>query len=521
MGNRPDKVNELTIIYGNSRRGEIEPCGCVDVQLGGIQKHGKLIEDFKNDEKYILHLDGGDLLFSSLEVPEELRGQWDLRADVLGKAYKKMGLDATTVGELDLAFGRAWYERFVNGRFEVVTSNIIDLKTGKTWFKPYIVKKISGLKVGIFGLINPSLFPKDDSRFNSFKVNPFIEAAKEMVKALRKKEKVDLVIVLAHLGVDEELSLPKNVDGIDIIVGGHGIEEPKKVIAIGNSLYLRSSFEGRKIGVVKIGFSPIRNGWLNEDELTSLNQKIEAIKHSLDSLFALKEREDYKKNSEFRATVDKQIEESKNDLNLVQSWIPKDKSKVNWYEGGLIPMLTESPNDPEISSLIEAYKSNLTALKSGKSVDITKVKGAIFATYQYCSQCHQKQYDIWKKSGHAKAWRTLVAKHQEFNLECMSCHTVGYKDNRGFGTALNDLQRKIDGVEKTFDYRTVQCENCHGARSTHPFDKRVGIKKVTPSTCIACHDPQNSPNFNLTTYWVVGDEEKYGHKPICIMGLPN
>ncbi|OGQ35357.1 MAG: hypothetical protein A3F16_05455 [Deltaproteobacteria bacterium RIFCSPHIGHO2_12_FULL_43_9] len=518
-----NKVNELTIVYNNSRRGEIEPCGCVDVQLGGIQKHGQLIRDLKKEGRAILHLDGGDLLFPSLNVPEELKAQWQLRADALGEAYKNMGLDATAVGELDLAFGKAWYEGFVKGKFEVVTSNIVDSKTGKPWFKPYIIKNVGGLKIGIFGITNPLLFPKDDPRFAGLRVLPYLDSAREVVKRLRGKERVDLVVALSHLGVDDELSLPKNVEGIDIIVGGHGTEEPRKVVALGDTLYLRSSFEGRKIGVVKIGFSPSRTGWLNEEELASLNQKRESIQHSIDTLLALKEKKEYKESSEYRATVDKQIEESRRELELIKKWMPQDKSKVNWYDGGLIPMLTESPNDPEISTLIEKYKSDLTTLKGGKGVNVTKVKGAIFATYQYCSQCHKKQYEIWENSSHAKAWDVLVKKHQEYNLECMACHTVGYKDNRGYGTALKDLQRRVEaeGVTGTFDYRAVQCENCHGARSTHPFDKKVGVKKVTPSTCIVCHDPQNSPNFNQTTYWVVGDEEKYGHKPICIKGLPD
>lgn len=520
---QPKKLDELTVVYNNSRRGEIEPCGCVDVQLGGIQKHGRVIKDLKKEKRNLLHLDGGDLLFPSLNVPEELRAQWGLRAGVVGEAYKNMGLDAMTVGELDLAFGKEWYEGFVKGKFDVVTGNIVDSKTGKPWFQPYIIKNVSGLKIGIFGVINPLLFPKDDPRFAGLKAVPYIDSAKEIVKILKNKEKVDLVIALAHLGVDEELSLFKNVEGIDIIIGGHGTEEPRKVIALGDTLYLRSSFEGRKIGVVDIRFSPSRRGWLNEEELASFNQRMESIQHSIDTLSALKGKKEYKESSEYRATVDKQIAESSKELELITRWIPKDKSSVNWYAGGLIPLLTESSNDPEISRLLEGYKSDLTTLKGGKGVDVTKIKGAVFATYQYCSQCHQKQYEVWKKSSHAQAWDVLVKKHQEYNLECMSCHTLGYKDNRGYGTALKDIQRKVEvaGIAKTFDYRAVQCENCHGARSTHPFDKKAGIKKVTPPTCVACHDPQNSPNFNPTTYWVVGDESKYGHKPICIKGLPD
>ena len=99
----------------------------------------------------------------------------------------------------------------------------------------------------------------------------------------------------------------------------------------------------------------------------------------------------------------------------------------------------------------------------------------------------------------------------------MSCHTVGYKDERGYGTALKDLQRgvRINGELRKFDYRAVQCENCHGARSTHPGEK-VGLKKVNASVCLKCHDPKNSPNFNVSTYWVIGTEPKFGHAPICV-----
>lgn len=519
----PEKIHSLSIIYSNSRRGEIDPCGCVDVQLGGIQKHGNLIDELKKKGSSILHLDGGDLLFPTLDVPEELKGQWGLRAGVIGEAYRKMGLDATTVGESDLAFGKDWYEEFVKGRFNVVTSNIIDAKTGKTWFEPYLVKKINGIRIGILGLINPTLFPSGDSRFDGLKVTPYIDAAKDVVNILRKKEKVDLVIALTHLGVEQELMFPKMVPGVDIIAGGHGEEEPKKVMPIGTTLYLRSSFEGRKIGVVKIEYSSARKGWINDKEISSLNDKKEAIRHSLSTLLLLKNQAEYKTGKEYKASVDKQIEETNGELKNIESQIPKDISGMNWYEGGLIPMLTETPNDLEIVKLIDQYKSNLAKIAKGKSVDISKVHGTVYATHQYCAQCHQKQYEVWQKSAHSQAWTSLVQKHQEFNLECMSCHTVGYKDKKGYGTSLKDLLRTVEsaGTKINYDYRTVQCENCHGARSTHPFDKSAVMKKVTSATCLNCHDPKNSPNFNVSTYWVVGSEPKFGHMPICIKGLPN
>lgn len=516
------EIHEFTIVYNNSRQGEIEPCGCVDVQLGGIQKHSQLVKDLTKKEKSVLHLDGGDLIFSSLKVPVELKEQWNLRGNVVVEAYFKMNLDATTVGESDLAFGKQLYEDFVRDRLPIVTTNIINTENGKTWFAKYLVKDVSGLKIGIIGLINPDLIPKDDLRFTGLKFLPYKQAASEAINELREKKKVDLIIVLAHLGVDQELALPGQVEGIDVLVGGHGTDEPRRIGAIGDTLYLRSSFEGRKVGVVKLGFSSKRKGWLNEDELNALIEKRESLNHSLETLLALKEKSEYKHNRIYKSSVDKQIEESKSEIDLLNKAIPNDTSKLNWYEGGLLPILPEASDDKDVYALVDNYKNNLKKLQSGESVDITKVQGPIYATYQYCSQCHQKQYEVWSKSAHAKAWETLVKKHQEYNLECVACHSVGFKDKRGYGTALTDLQRtvEIQGVKKIFDYKTVQCENCHGARSTHPFDKTTGLKKVSSSTCVACHDPKNSPNFNITTYWVLGDKQEYGHEPICIKGLP-
>lgn len=97
-----------------------------------------------------------------------------------------------------------------------------------------------------------------------------------------------------------------------------------------------------------------------------------------------------------------------------------------------------------------------------------------------CTMCHKsekqgKQLDVWQKSKHAEAYKTLASvradsiakakglkKAAAESPECLQCHVIG----RGADAAL---------VEKNFDYKEgVQCETCHGAGSSY---KTLAIMK--------------------------------------------
>jgi 5'-nucleotidase len=81
---------------------------------------------------------------------------------------------------------------------------------------------------------------------------------KPVVRQLREKEKVDLVVVLSHLGHDskgdrhDDLQMPKAVAGIDAIVGGHShtfLEEPVRIVgAEGSTLVFQVGFGGVNLG---------------------------------------------------------------------------------------------------------------------------------------------------------------------------------------------------------------------------------------------------------------------------------
>jgi hypothetical protein len=129
-----------------------------------------------------------------------------------------------------------------------------------------------------------------------------------------------------------------------------------------------------------------------------------------------------------------------------------------------------------------------------------------------CAPCHKtdkqgKQLDIWQKSKHAEAYKTLttdkaneiakkkgLSKPAAESAECLQCHTV---------TADAKL------LEKSFDVKEgVQCENCHGAGSAYKSitimkDKAKAIAagltefkddKAIEALCKTCHN-EKSPSY--------------------------
>jgi 5'-nucleotidase len=87
--------------------------------------------------------------------------------------------------------------------------------------------------------------------------NP-IDISKEMVKVLREKEKVDMVICLSHSGLSktksrsEDETLAKEVQGIDVIVGGHSHTRLEEPIVINSTFVLQAWGYGKCVGVLDL-----------------------------------------------------------------------------------------------------------------------------------------------------------------------------------------------------------------------------------------------------------------------------
>jgi len=136
-----------------------------------------------------------------------------------------------------------------------------------------------------------------------------------------------------------------------------------------------------------------------------------------------------------------------------------------------------------------------------------------FVGSEKCSSCHETSYYIWKKSGHARAFRTLVELDppRQFDPECICCHVIGWHPTKYFpyeGGYLSEAQ--------TPHLIDVGCESCHGPGEKHveaemgsDLELQAKMQQAMAVTkeearhrqCYTCHDLDNSPDFDFDTYW--------------------
>ncbi len=121
--------------------------------------------------------------------------------------------------------------------------------------------------------------------------------------------------------------------------------------------------------------------------------------------------------------------------------------------------------------------------------------GARFLGSEACRTCHPAAYDLWRATGHARAF-TGLAPADRTVASCLRCHVTGYGDPLGYrGDAVEDLT-------------AVGCESCHGpgadhARSAYPAFVPTATGGECPPCeinriCRLCHTPERSKDFDLS-----------------------
>ena len=111
-----------------------------------------------------------------------------------------------------------------------------------------------------------------------------------------------------------------------------------------------------------------------------------------------------------------------------------------------------------------------------------------------CARCHSESARTYAESAHSQAFQTLVAKGQQDNPECVSCHVVGFEWANGYDRVAHT---EVPGRPAL---KNVQCEACHGYGTQHARGEGDWLQAARES-CVLCHDQANSPDFDYESYW--------------------
>jgi 2',3'-cyclic-nucleotide 2'-phosphodiesterase/3'-nucleotidase len=173
--------------------------------------------------------------------------------------------DALAVGNHEYNFGLAVLTKARReANFPWLSANTYKRGTGETYYQPYLVKELKGVRVGIVGLTTPGIpFWENKENFAGLEFRDPLVEARKWVGVLREKERVDLVVVAMHMGLEADLrtgeaspgqvtneniamQLAKGVPGIDLILMGHTHREVPSVV-IGETLLTQANYWGRHL----------------------------------------------------------------------------------------------------------------------------------------------------------------------------------------------------------------------------------------------------------------------------------
>jgi len=219
---QPDKLVLLSTTDVNGRTG---PCGC-HIPKGGLARRAGFADSLRTLFGQVALVDAGGFF------PEE-DGQQD-RVAFMVDAMNLLNTDAVGVGARDLRYGASFLGAQVKrSRLPVVCANLVDARSGRPLFDPYVIKKVGNAKVGFFGLIGAKadLGPSRDS----LRIEDPTAAARRTVADMRKKG-ADVVVLLAQLGQVDSEDLVGAIDGVNAVVVGSGAAMMQKGRMIKNTV---------------------------------------------------------------------------------------------------------------------------------------------------------------------------------------------------------------------------------------------------------------------------------------------
>jgi len=215
----------------------------------GFAKIATLIKEAKEANPNTLVLDAGDTLHG-MPIVNISRGENAI------KVLEAAGYDYMTLGNHDFNYGKdRLFELRDMSQVGMLSANIVD-ENGEYLFTPYVIEEVGGVKVGIFGLSTPdTVILTNPNNVVGLVFKDPIEVSKEMVEEL--EDKADVIIALAHLGLDESSTLTskalaQGVEGIDLIIDGHSHSMLEAGQLENNTLIVQTKNYGQNLGYVDI-----------------------------------------------------------------------------------------------------------------------------------------------------------------------------------------------------------------------------------------------------------------------------
>lgn len=190
----------------------------------------------------VVALDCGDTIHGTYPV---VKSQGEAMVPLLNQ----MGLGAMT-GHWEFAYGPRKFQTITRKlNYPMLAVNCYHEKDHRPVFAPYTILEEGNLHIGVVGVaatIVDKVMPPHFSEGIYFTLGN--EELPGYIDQLRNEERVDLVVLISHLGFPQEVKLAGEVEGIDVILSSHTHNRLYHPVQVKDTLIIQSGCHGSFLG---------------------------------------------------------------------------------------------------------------------------------------------------------------------------------------------------------------------------------------------------------------------------------
>jgi hypothetical protein len=358
------------------------------------------------------------------------------------RAFAAMNYDALNIGRREAQFSAAQLQSIKRASpVPIVSANLLDQAGLKPVFDSYRIIQRGAFRIAIIGVLDPDGL--GEKLGDGLAIGDMNSAIERCLAELRGR--TDLIVLLAFTDEATLARLAGQFYEAQVILGGKVSQPAQELSRANRSLVYFVTNESRALGILHLQLAKAGPLQVTGNEIRLLHDKIP-------------------QHGEFRR--------------LMQDY----RTEVRQTK-----LAVDDPNSLS-ADMVPGVRTAATYVGSDK-----------------CLACHPGAAAVWAASGHAQAFRTLIARGADADPKCIGCHTVGFGSPSGY--------RREFGAGRLVN---TGCESCHGPGSLHVREEEgdasihFKFRPLDAGDCQKCHYGEFSRPFDWNEFWPL---IKHGNEP--------
>ena len=246
-----DGSRSITLLYIADLHAQLEPHAELfwrgghdeTTTAGGVARIARAVEAIRRERPgQVFFMDAGDT------IPGSAAAAWT-EGRVVVAPLNALKLDLGIPGNWEVVYGAGVLEqRAREFRHPLIAANIRDATTRKLIFPPYLVKEVGGVRIGVIGFTDPDVPERQPPSYSKGLIFEGAEVLPPVIEELRHREKVDLVILLNHVGLPKAIGLAETLKGVDLVLSGDTHERTYQPIVRGETWVVEPGSFGSFLG---------------------------------------------------------------------------------------------------------------------------------------------------------------------------------------------------------------------------------------------------------------------------------